>query len=737
MAAPTITLLTVDNAIDPLHVASQYPWFSWLYYSATSDSLAAFEIRVADNNTNIGTNTFVGNVWAPGKVTQPEAYKVQMTVGGLVGGTRYYCQVRVYGSSDPSTASAWYTGYFELNTPPVVGTLAIIPSVPYNNSELLATYIYYSASKGAESNRTKISWLRMRDSIFFVAVPALSNQKVVPASETLPGDQWQFSVTPHDGIEYGTEQFSTPVTITNLPPVASSLGIVPRNPTTRDELSAAFVLSDPDFKTGENLTGSIRWYKDGLEQQVLRNAARIPASVTSAGEEWQFEVVPNDGYDNGSPVRSPMATIANTPPEITSIAVDSQILPKGVTNATPTFSWSYLDDDSQAQQKYQFVLGTAPIKTDAPSSAGSDLGASGEGDGIIATAGNGTILAGDEIYDTGVVTSTEQSFQYVTEDAPRSLSAPAVAFSTLVGYVLAPDLQSLSLRGSSGTAMMVFSSAPGVAGTYDVELAYTKEDGKSSMYKLVVDGVTAGQFSSLPGIGNATYVFSGVRIEQGSSISISGSALVDGSRAPFQGLKFSSVPVLSIDAADFSVLSGYIKDGTGIKLAGLAGTATVAFSYPSGTYDIEVEYVTETSGTPVVALNVNATLVASWTYVTGAANRSKFVAGVSIDKNDTIKISGTRSGSALARVSRITFRPTESSNVGASLSAGLSYYAAVRAFDGTDWSDWYGTKFAMSGTAWDSVSNAAGWTIEARFQVPVPQATTTTATTATTTGTTP
>ena len=61
-----------------------------------------------------------------------------------------------------------------------------------------------------------------------------------------------------------------------------------------------------------------------------------------------------------------------------------------------------------------------------------------------------------------------------------------------------------------------------------------------------------------------------------------------GSKAGFHQIKCVAKGEVDVNAADFATLSGYLKDGTGgIKLAGLAGTATTPFTLPSGSYDVE------------------------------------------------------------------------------------------------------------------------------------------------------
>jgi len=734
---PIITTLTVDSKVNPLNVRNLFPFFNWKYTDLDNDPLTRYEIRVADNDGDLGTDSFIGNIWSPGVVTIPESYGVKMDSDGsafpgcvfpkaFVNGVRYFVQVKAYDAYDESD---WFTGFFQLNNPPTAVNVRINPSAPYANEDLYALYDFVDDVGDVESDRTQIKWYKKEIGASFVEQISLGNTKIVPHALTAPNQQWKFTVRPHDGCEYSVLDYtSNTVTILNRVPTASALAITPGQPRTSDNLEAIFAVSDPDEQPVKVF---IFWYKNGVEQTVLRNTKIIPASVTNVDEEWYFEVIPNDGYANGPTATSPKVTILNTPPTISSISVESMFLPKAVKNQNPTISWAYQDDDLQPQQKYQFVLGTKPARTKKtltnittralPStSAGVGLALSCTGtDGIISSAkSDGTIVAGNELFDSGVIESENQFFQYVTEDSVKEILLTGATFQNLTNYTLSPDLQTLSLRTgeTGGTAIAQFT---GTAGFYNVELTYAKEQDKKSLYKLNVDGVLVESFTSQPGIGNEIYTFNAIQLDVDSNVGINGIAVDTNARAKFVQLRFIPVVQLELNAGDFATLSGYISDGTGgIKLAGIAGTATTAFSFPSGTYDIEFIYVQETSGHPQAIVTLNSGILFSITYDQPAKIKSAFLSGVSINNGDTIKISGTRSGGALARVKKMIFRPTSTTKVGSKLKEGLQYFASIRVYDGQDWSDWYTTKFVMSGSAWAAgVSNATGWTIETRIQV--------------------
>ena len=739
-ASPVITTTTVDGKVNPLNVAQQQPTFTWKYTDLDSDPLVSYEIRVGTTDTDLGTDSFIGDVWAPGVITSPESYSTKLNFDGtafggemscvfpkaLVTGIRYYFQVMIF--DNYGGVSTWYTGYFQLNAPPTASNLYIVPAAPWNSDSLDCVYTFVDEIGDRESDLTQIRWYRKPTGGSYALVTALMNSRSVPSDETIPGDLWYFTVRPHDGFEYSTIAYaSAPVTIRNRPPVATALTIIPSQPKTNDNLEAVFAVSDPD---GDPITVTINWYRNNEEQPELRNSKVIPASITSLDDVWYFTILPTDGYDNGPLATSSPITILNTAPQVISIQVDGQTLARAVATTNPTISWTYDDPDMQAQSKYEVIIGTKPARTKKtltditleraiPANSalvGVALGCGGQ-NGVISIAKNdGELVDGNDIFDSGIVDSSDKSFQYLTVDSKKDVLLSAVSFETLTDYMLMPDLQTLNLQvgKTTGTAMAQF---PGITSLYDLELTYIKEVGKTATYKLVVDGVVVDQFTSQSGSGRVTHTYNTIRLEHDSTVAVMGLADA-GSKAGFYQIKCVAKTLVEVNAGDFALLSGYLKDGTGgIKLAGLAGTATTPFDLPSGTYDVELVYVTESAGSPIVTLSVGATSILSVTYETGPQTRSKFVRNVQINKGTTIKITGTRSGGALARVKKVIYRPIDTTKVGAKLKDGLVYYGSVRVYDGTDWSDWYTTMWRMKGSAWAAVSNRTGWTIETTLAV--------------------
>ena len=118
-----------------------------------------------------------------------------------------------------------------------------------------------------------------------------------------------------DGGTYGDGWSTTTVYIAeaaspNSPPSASNVAISP-NPTAGVgvDLVAQYTYSDPD---GDPETGTeIRWHHNGSLEIGYDGLTSIPASDTSIGDKWKFEVRPFDGTDYGTLVMSSEVTIVD------------------------------------------------------------------------------------------------------------------------------------------------------------------------------------------------------------------------------------------------------------------------------------------------------------------------------------------------------------------------------------------------------------------------------------------
>jgi len=709
-AKPVITLCTVDNKINPTNLTDTSPVFRWKYEDVDNDPLTAYEIRVNTEQTNWGGDGFAGVVWSPGVQYLPNPHEAEFNKDGLAFhgcffpktmqlGVVYYYQLQVY---DKYSKSVWYTGYFRLNNPPTVTALSVLPVDPSNGDDIEAVYTFVDDAGEQESSKTQIRWYKNSRE-----VSLLRNMKIVPAAMTKPNESWYFTVTPHDGVEYGITYTSPRVSITNIPPKVTASGITPKLPKSSDALEAIFYVSDLDK---DAITVSISWFKNGIEQASLRNSPTVPAGYGSVGDTFYFQIQANDGYEKSTVEKSETVTIQNSLPSIRYLFVQNQPLPMDVTSQSPSIWWKYDDPDRQTQAAYQVIIGsTPPIAASsvnvryAPSSAKTS--------GIIAVVKELKDATGNDILDTGVVYSKDSVYSRSLVDSRQSISLSAAQSIKYSNYYLDKDLQTTILQANQPKGEAVF-TFQGETGIYEVAIEYVGEANKKSAYRLLVDGTTIDQFVSDGVAGVKSRAFSQAKIQKGSSVSIVGSPSDNNGRAPFRRLLCS--PVLSFEfLASQMQLAGYSDAGDGtIRLVGSSGLAQLRFPYVSGTYDIEVYYVTESSGSPTAEIQVNSTSVYSWTFEEGLQRRIRTVRGVDLDTGNIIKLLATKDGSSSAKIEKLVFLPSATGGL-ASLRPGRTYFASVRVSDGDAWSDWYVTRFVMDGSAWYSdVSNEQGWTIE-------------------------
>ena len=192
--------------------------------------------------------------------------------------------------------------------PPVASDLIITPGDPKTSDDLSGSYSYHDDEQNPESGLTEIRWYKDGQ-----PQATYDDTLAVPSSATAKGQQWYFTVRPHDGFKFGSTEASDPVTIGNTGPVASDPDISPASPLTDDDLTADYSYSDTD---GDPENGSeIRWYKDGSPESGYDDMLIVPSSATAKGQQWHFTVKPKDGADFGAIQTSDPVTVGNTQPE--------------------------------------------------------------------------------------------------------------------------------------------------------------------------------------------------------------------------------------------------------------------------------------------------------------------------------------------------------------------------------------------------------------------------------------
>jgi hypothetical protein len=102
----------------------------------------------------------------------------------------------------------------------------------------------------------------------------------------------------------------------NSPPVVTRVTLSPGEPHVGDRVRVEAEGKDQD---GDAVTYLFRWYRNN---KTVEGAAGDTANLETVGflrgDDLMVEVTPQDGYDKGRPFHSPLLTIVNNHPVITS-----------------------------------------------------------------------------------------------------------------------------------------------------------------------------------------------------------------------------------------------------------------------------------------------------------------------------------------------------------------------------------------------------------------------------------
>jgi len=231
------------------------------------------------------------------------------------------------------------------NTVPVARSLELSPTDPLDIDDLSLDYEYFDLDGNPQQN-TVIQWY-----LDGGMIPELDGSTSVSSLWTRSGDEWQASVKPHDGTDYGDTTWTPVIVIgsSNLQPSATAYISPSDNVVTIDALQVIVGYSDPDGDPKE--ATEIRWLRDGTQISAYSDLNWVPPEATSKGESWVSEVRVSDGLIWSEWVTTSTVVIQNTPPVVTSISM----LPEGdlITTMNLTVVWEQNDIDGDAEANSQ------------------------------------------------------------------------------------------------------------------------------------------------------------------------------------------------------------------------------------------------------------------------------------------------------------------------------------------------------------------------------------------------
>ena len=227
------------------------------------------------------------------------------------------------------------------NTVPVARSLELSPTDPLDIDDLSLDYEYFDLDGNPQQN-TVIQWY-----LDGGMIPELDGSTSVSSLWTRSGDEWQASVKPHDGTDYGDTTWTPVIVIgsSNLQPSATAYISPSGNVVTTDALQVIVGYSDPDGDPKE--ATEIRWLRDGTQISAYNDLNWVPPEATSKGESWVAEVRVSDGLIWSEWVTASTVAIQNTPPVVTSISM----LPEGdlITTMNLTVVWEQSDIDGDVE----------------------------------------------------------------------------------------------------------------------------------------------------------------------------------------------------------------------------------------------------------------------------------------------------------------------------------------------------------------------------------------------------
>ena len=301
---------------------------SYTYYDADGDSEQGTQIRWKLNGNNVvdlDDQTSVSQTW-------------------LAKGQQWTCTITVKDGTDqgePVTIGPVTIN----NTLPIARNLELTPENPIDTDELELDYDYFDLD-GEPQQGTEIRWY-----LDGARIPELDDQESVSPLMIRSGDQWEASVKPHDGDDFGEIVYTGVVVIgsSNNPPVATVYVSPVGNARTDDALQVNVGWTDPD---GDSVQSTeIRWFRDGVQVSAYNDLTAVLSESTSKGETWTAKARVSDGLLWSDWVESEDLIILNTPPRVTSI----EMLPSGklTTSVNLSVIWEQGDADGDSEMNSQ------------------------------------------------------------------------------------------------------------------------------------------------------------------------------------------------------------------------------------------------------------------------------------------------------------------------------------------------------------------------------------------------
>ncbi|MFX0123637.1 MAG: hypothetical protein ACFFAE_08340, partial [Candidatus Hodarchaeota archaeon] len=176
---------------------------------------------------------------------------------------------------------------------------------------------------------------------------SFTNSSVIPAANTLKGQQWMVSLAVRDNGGLWSEFLnSSVIVINNTPPQIVAFAWTEVDYYTTINLSFSYLFMDADNDTEVGIL--IQWYRDGTYLPEYDNNVSISAFNTTKGEDWYVNISVFDGESYSNWYSLLNISILNSAPTALNITL-TPMAPN--TTQLLEVAWIFLDPDDDAENR--------------------------------------------------------------------------------------------------------------------------------------------------------------------------------------------------------------------------------------------------------------------------------------------------------------------------------------------------------------------------------------------------
>jgi hypothetical protein len=187
-----------------------------------------------------------------------------------------------------------------------LGNVELTPQPVYANNDV--TVLVTPKKSGVSPNHYIYRWHKNGDTING------ANGATLFHTAFRKGDVITVTVTLGTGQQSDVSVTSGPVTVRNSPPIVTAVGITPSP--LYQEMAAHAVVQSSDSDQ-DPVSYAYQWFDNGTPLQD-QTAESLDGAMVVKGDHLQVQVTPLDGVETGDARLSPVVTVQNSPPRITS-----------------------------------------------------------------------------------------------------------------------------------------------------------------------------------------------------------------------------------------------------------------------------------------------------------------------------------------------------------------------------------------------------------------------------------